>query len=125
MDTHEKLTRLIKNSIPADAYPALRKLLLFIIDHGDQPEVVQLKTAILGNPFLKELFWQAKRTAPEPGYHLLEGYMTDRQVIEKLKISKRTLFEWRKKGILPANIYKGRYYYHINDLLALLKKNYK
>lgn len=125
MDTHEKLTRLIKNSIPADAYPALRKLLRFIIDNSDQPEAVQLKTVILGNPFLKEIFRQAKRTAPEPDHHLLEGYLTDRQVMEKLKISKRTLFEWRKKRIIPANIYKGRYYYHINDLLALLKKNYK
>jgi DNA-binding transcriptional MerR regulator len=45
--------------------------------------------------------------------------------MEKLKISKRTLFEWQKKGILTANIYKGRNYYHIRDLLALLKKNYK
>lgn len=125
MITHEKLAQLIKSSIPADAYPTFRKLLKYIVDHNNQPEIVKLKTTILSNPVLTEIFRQAKLSVPKPGDGLLENYLTDRQLIEKLKISKRTLFTWRTKGILPASLYKGKYYYRIHDILALLNKNHQ
>jgi hypothetical protein len=53
--------------------------------------------------------------------------LTDEDVMQLLKISKKTLYNYRKKGIISYIPILGRYYYYlpylIKDLLELNKKN--
>ena len=57
---------------------------------------------------------------------LLDGerYLTDREVSEILKVSRRTLQEYRNEGILPYIPLGGKILYRESDLEELLEKHY-
>ena len=46
------------------------------------------------------------------------------EVSKKLKITQRTLQRWRLNGVIPYSRVKGRCYYRMSDIIALLKSNY-
>lgn len=59
-----------------------------------------------------------------------DGYVTPRStwidkqpVLEKMRISERTLQKWRSKGILPHYNIAGRIYYCEEDLQTLLENS--
>ena len=56
--------------------------------------------------------------------HLLDGenYLTDTELAGKLKLSKRTLLDYRRYGILP---YYQKILYRESDIVRLLEKNRK
>ena len=61
-------------------------------------------------------------------YHpLLDGerYLTDKEVSEILKVSRRTLQEYRNNGILPYIPLGGKILYRESDLQELLEKCYR
>ena len=59
--------------------------------------------------------------------HLLdrENYLTDTELAGKLKLSKRTLLDYRSSGILPYYQIGGKILYRESDIVRLLEKNRK
>ena len=57
---------------------------------------------------------------------LLDGerYLTDREVSEILKVSRRTLQEYRNDGVLPYILLGGKVLYRENDLEKVLESCY-
>ena len=57
---------------------------------------------------------------------LLDGerYLTDKEVAQILKVSKRTLQEYRNEGVLPYVLLGGKVLYRESDLEALLQECY-
>ncbi len=54
-----------------------------------------------------------------------ERYMTDREVAERLKISRRTLQEYRNARQLPFMVFGGKVLYKEHDIEVLLEENYR
>lgn len=50
--------------------------------------------------------------------------MTDKELSLKLKISRRTLQEYRNNGLLPYILLGGKILYKESDIEDLLEKNY-
>lgn len=46
-------------------------------------------------------------------------YNTD-QLMELLKVSRRTLQDWRDKGLINFSAIRGKFYYQHNDVVAML-----
>jgi len=57
---------------------------------------------------------------------LLDGerYLTDREVAEVLKVSRRTLQEYRNDGVLPYILLVGKVLYRESDLQKVLESCY-
>lgn len=53
-----------------------------------------------------------------------ERYLTGEEVCHALKITKRTLQQYRDDGLIPFVAMPGRMLYRESDLLAILEKNY-
>ncbi|MDL2289861.1 helix-turn-helix domain-containing protein [Paludibacteraceae bacterium OttesenSCG-928-F17] len=53
-----------------------------------------------------------------------EQYFTDKEVSELLKISRRTLQDYRDQGIIPYIQLGGKILYRESDLQKLLEQNY-
>ena len=53
-----------------------------------------------------------------------ERYMTDDETSQALKISRRTLQEYRSNGRIPFVLLGGKVLYRESDLEALLQKGY-
>lgn len=53
-----------------------------------------------------------------------ERYLTDKEVSEMLKVSRRTLQEYRTARVLPFIIFGGKVLYRECDLQRLLEENY-
>ena len=53
-----------------------------------------------------------------------ERYMADKELSLKLKISRRTLQEYRNNGLLPYILLGGKILYKESDIEDLLEKNY-
>ena len=64
-------------------------------------------------------FW--KTTVPLDG----ERYLTDREVAELLRVSRRTLQEYRNNRVLPFILLGGKVLYPESGLRELLEANYR
>ncbi|MDD2953434.1 MAG: helix-turn-helix domain-containing protein [Parabacteroides sp.] len=58
---------------------------------------------------------------------LLDGerYLTDKEVSDLLKLSRRTLQEYRKERILPYILFGGKVLYPESGLREMLEANYR
>lgn len=54
-----------------------------------------------------------------------ERYITDREMSERLHISRRTMQEYRNAGLLPYIILGGKVLYRESDVQRLLDGNYR
>lgn len=54
-----------------------------------------------------------------------ERYLTDKEVSDMLKVSRRTLQEYRTARVLPFIIFGGKVLYREYDLQQLLEENYR
>ncbi len=52
-------------------------------------------------------------------------YLTGREVAERLFISRRTLQEYRDRGLLPYTRIGGKMLYKLSDLERILRENYR
>lgn len=71
---------------------------------------------------LMALILVIKRTKTDTS---IQTWIDGQQVMDKLKISRRTLQSMRSTGALPFSRLNGKYYYKVTDLEQLLNKNYK
>lgn len=53
-----------------------------------------------------------------------ERFLTDREVSERLKISRRALQDYRNQGKIPYHYIGGKILYKESDLERVLEKNY-
>lgn len=53
-----------------------------------------------------------------------ERFMTDKQVSQRLHISRRTLQEWRNNGQIEYIMFGGKTLYRESDLQTFLEKHY-
>lgn len=53
-----------------------------------------------------------------------ERYITDEELSNRLSIHRRTLNDYRKKGILPYVYFGGKILYPENEILKILEKSY-
>lgn len=54
-----------------------------------------------------------------------ERYMTDKEVSERLKVSRRTLQEYRNDRKLPFILFGGKVLYRETDIESMLDEGYK
>lgn len=54
-----------------------------------------------------------------------ERYMTDKEVAERLKVSRRTLQEYRNERKIPFILFGGKVLYRETDIERMLEENYK
>ena len=54
-----------------------------------------------------------------------ERYMTDKEVAERLKVSRRTLQEYRNERKIPFILFGGKVLYRETDIERLLEESYK
>ena len=54
-----------------------------------------------------------------------EHYLTDRELSERLKISRRTLQDYRNNGILPYRQLGGKILYRESDIERVLQSCYR
>lgn len=54
-----------------------------------------------------------------------ERYMTDKEVAERLKVSRRTLQEYRNERKIPFILFGGKVLYRETDIEQMLDENYK
>lgn len=54
-----------------------------------------------------------------------ERYMTDKEVAERLKVSRRTLQEYRNNRKIPFVIFGGKVLYRETDIEKMLEENYR
>lgn len=54
-----------------------------------------------------------------------ERYMTDKEVAERLKVSRRTLQEYRNERKVPYILFGGKVLYRETDIERMLEENYK
>lgn len=53
-----------------------------------------------------------------------ERYMTDKEVIAWLKVSRRTLQEYRSARKIPFTLFRGKVLYRETDIEKMLAENY-
>ncbi len=53
-----------------------------------------------------------------------ELYLSDKEVSERLKICRRTLQEWRNKGVISYIKFEGKIIYRESDLQRLIENHY-
>ena len=53
-----------------------------------------------------------------------ERYVTDKELSEVLKVTRRTLQQYRNDGIIPYITMGGKVLYRESDVKALLERNY-
>lgn len=54
-----------------------------------------------------------------------ERYMTDKEVAERLKVSRRTLQEYRNDRKIPYLLFGGKVLYRETDIERMLEENYR
>lgn len=54
-----------------------------------------------------------------------DTFLTDAEVAERLRVTRRTLHEYRDHGIIPYYAIGGKYIYSERDVNALLMSNYR
>ena len=64
-------------------------------------------------------------TAEDEPLATLLHYLTDKEVAERLKVSRRTLQEYRNARLIPFIVFGGKVLYKEHDIELLLKENYR
>lgn len=54
-----------------------------------------------------------------------DRFLTDAEVAQKLRVTRRTLHEYRNHGIIPYYAIGGKYIYSEKDLIKVLMDNYR
>lgn len=88
-----------------------------VITH-DNEQIIQLYQRLKAT--LKELEQILKSPPPSLNRH---QYLTDAELAKYLKLSRRTLLEYRNSGILPYYQIGGKILYRESDIEELLEKN--
>lgn len=92
-----------------------------IVNHTTLVTINQEGLKILIKECLKEELDKAI-IRPDPT-KFLDGYLTTKEVLDLLKISKPTIIAWRKKGLIHAEAIGKKIFYRKDELENLLSGN--
>ena len=67
---------------------------------------------------------QKRPTAPRPAFHG-DYFLTDEELSKLLKVSRRTLQEYRTLGMIPYYLVQGKALYKESDIQKVLDDAYK
>ena len=90
-----------------------------LIDRKDQ----RIDTIFKGLENMERMI-DAIRTAPRPAFHS-DYFLTDEELSKLLKVSRRTLQEYRNNRILPFILLGGKVLYPESELRKVLEANYR
>lgn len=91
-------------------------------------EILSKRTEIIASLFrsLDEIQNVIKETLKQRTPHLNgEKYLTNNDVSKLLKLSTRTLQDWRDKGVISYIQISGKVLYRQSDILKLLEDNFE
>ncbi len=90
-----------------------------ILTMDNEPVSIVVQNMRKGSKWLSA-FWESYRP-PLDGEH----YLTDKEVAEMLRVSRRTLQEYRNNRMLPFILLAGKVLYPESGLRELLEANYR
>ena len=85
----------------------------------DEPVATAIQNMLKGSKWLSA-FLESYRP-PLDGEH----YLTDKEVAEMLRVSRRTLQEYRNDRKIPFIIFGGKVLYRETDIERILEENYR
>ncbi len=85
-------------------------------------ELLQTLLSLSGD--IKEIKAQVHVIKQSRAEKLKLNWVDSVQAMQILNISKRTLHQWRSRGVLPYSRIQGKLYYKVSDLENLLEKAY-
>lgn len=100
--------------------PTKKKAMSYdLIDRKDQ----RIDTIFKGLENMERMI-DAIRTAPRPAFHS-DYFLTDEELSKLLKVSRRTLQEYRTLGVIPYYLVQGKALYKESDIQKVLDDAYK
>jgi hypothetical protein len=63
--------------------------------------------------------------AEQNKYRFGDQYLTNEELVDLLKISRRTVQSWRKQGIIPFIMLEKKIYYRLSDLEKMFEHEFK
>ena len=85
----------------------------------DEPVATAIQNMLKGSKWLSA-FLESYRP-PLDGEH----YLTDKEVAEMLRVSRRTLQEYRTERKIPYIVFGGKVLYRESDIEKMLAENYR
>lgn len=105
----------MKLSMTSDEIKAYTRLFRFIEKNKEKEPYRLLYSKITEDRILRIVFNVAFELAPK-SLPSNKNTMTTAQVAKALDVSVRTLAQWRKDGVLPCTIWKGKAHYDIAQI---------
>ena len=103
-----------------ESRPTKKKAMSYdLIDRKDQ----RIDTIFKGLENMERMI-DAIRTAPRPAFHS-DYFLTDEELSKLLKVSRRTLQEYRTLGVIPYYLVQGKALYKESDIQKVLDDAYK
>ena len=110
----------VKNKFFYKLSPTKKKAMSYdLIDRKDQ----RIDTIFKGLENMERMI-DAIRTAPRPAFHS-DYFLTDEELSKLLKVSRRTLQEYRTLGVIPYYLVQGKALYKESDIQKVLDDAYK
>lgn len=124
MNTKKQLSEVLAEELTAESVYKLCCLYDLLIRNKENKQYLNLIEAISRDDIIQYVFRYAHSYKQfEPALHPSDHHNSN-EVMKAMNISKRTLVEWRKAGILPYIVFRNRFYYRDADLVKLLVKQY-
>jgi hypothetical protein len=125
MKTKKLLSEILSKELTAGSNDKLSKLYKLVCRKKEDVLYSGLYEAISQSEIIRIIFRNAKICRQKIPDAISKDYFDNREIMEALGISKRTLAQWRTTGILPYFVFQNKCYYKIEEVEKLLSKNYK
>lgn len=113
---------LVKQNLSASELEPIHGLFIEIIKNKDSQPFRNLHLLVMESPIVQQLLSVAVERTPLL-FSPVQNLLTAPEVAQMLDVSIRTLATWRKTGVLPAEIWKGKSYYRPSTIHASLSAN--
>lgn len=124
MKTDHLITRLLKSELSDASKAKLGRLINIMNSDRENSRYAQLIDAINKDKTIQAVFNDAEIRRQINLQQLYAGYMDSAAVMLAFGISRRTLMEWCKKGVLQCHYFRGKIYFLAIDIENLFLKNY-
>ena len=118
-ESHEQTGRCTK-PVGIKLSPTKKKAMSYDLINRKDPKI----DAVFKGLENMERMIDAIRTAPRPAFHG-DYFLTDEELSKLLKVSRRTLQEYRTLGVIPYYLVQGKALYKESDIKKVLDNAYK
>ena len=124
MNNNKSVQETLNTVLSSDAIYELCQLDQLIRANPEHEIYSRLREMISDSEVLTSVFNFAQKHPSGKRKFIFTGYLSSKEVMDVLSVSKRKLAEWRNAGLLPAKVFGNTFYYSVNDLVILLERNY-